>query len=113
MKQLIHNGILIPKYEWKRLCISVKGKKIALTAKQEEMAVAWVRKTGTEYVKDKVFVRNFFKDFCKALGIDEKLSPEDFDFSEIINYMEKEKAWKESLTKEERKRLREERREKQ
>jgi len=110
MKQLIHNGILIPKYEWKRLCISVKGKKIALTAKQEEMAVAWVRKTGTEYVKDKVFVRNFFKDFCKALGIDEKLSPEDFDFSEIINYTEKEKAWKESLTKEERKRLREERR---
>jgi len=110
MKQLIHNGILIPKYEWKGLCISVKGKRIALSAKQEEMAVAWVRKIGTEYVKDKVFVRNFFFFFCKALGIDEKLSPKDFDFSEIIDYIEKEKARKESLTKEERKRLREERR---
>jgi len=109
MKQLIHNGILIPKYEWKRLHISVKGKRILLTPKQEEMAVAWVRKMGTEYVKDKVFVRNFFEDFCRALGTDETLGPEDFDFSEIIDYMEREKAWKESLTKEERKRLREER----
>jgi len=110
MKQLIHNGILIPKYEWKRLHISVKGKRIDLTPKQEEMAVAWVKKMGTEYAKDKVFVRNFFEDFCKALGINEKLGPEDFDFSEIINFLEKERAWKESLTKEERKRLREERR---
>jgi len=109
MKQLIHNGILIPKYEWKRLHISVKGKRIDLTPKQEEMAVAWVRKLGTEYVNDKVFVRNFFEDFCRTLGIDEKLGPEDFDFSEIISYVEKERAWKESLTKEERKRLREER----
>jgi len=109
MKQLIHNGILVPKYEWKGLCISIKGKRVPLTSKQEEMAVAWVKKMGTEYVKDKVFVRNFFKDFCKALGIDEKLRPEDFDFSEIIEYVEKEKAWKESLTKEEKKRLREER----
>ena len=109
MKQLIHNGILIPRYEWKRLHISVKGKRIALTPKQEEMAVAWVKKLGTEYVKDKVFVRNFFEDFCRALGINDKLGPEDFDFSEIINYVEKERAWKESLTKEERKRLREER----
>ena len=93
------------------MCIrdSIKGKRVPLTSKQEEMAVAWVKKMETEYVKDKVFVRNFFKDFCKALGIDEKLRPEDFDFSEIIEYVEKEKAWKESLTKEEKKRLREER----
>jgi len=54
MKQLIHNGVLIPKYEWKGLCISVKGKRIHLTPKQEEMAIAWVKKMGTEYVNDKV-----------------------------------------------------------
>ena len=107
MKQLIHNGILIPKYEWKKLCIVVKGKRMQLTPKQEEMAIAWVKKLGTEYVKDKVFIRNFFEDFCKALGISEPLRPEDFDFSEIISYVEKEKAWKESLTKEEKRRLRE------
>mgnify|MGYP000265217560 CR=1 FL=1 len=109
MRQLIHNGVLIPKYEWKRLCIAVKGKRLRLDPKQEEMAVAWVRKLGTEYVKDKVFVRNFFEDFCKALGINENLSPEDFDFSEIIEYIEKERARKENLTKEEKRRLREER----
>jgi len=110
MKQLIHNGVLIPKYEWKGLCISVKGKRIHLTPKQEEMAIAWVKKMGTEYVNDKVFVRNFFEDFRKALRISEKLKPEDFDFSEIIEYVEKERRWKESLTREEKKRLREERR---
>jgi len=110
MKQLIHNGVLIPKYEWKGLCISVKGKRIHLTPKQEEMAIAWVKKMGTEYVNDKVFIRNFFEDFRKALRISEKLKPEDFDFSEIIEYVEKEKRWKESLTREEKKRLREERR---
>jgi len=107
MKQLIHNGILIPKYEWKRLHIRVKGKRILLSPKQEEMAIAWVKKMGTEYANDKVFVRNFFNDFCKALGLNETLSPEAFDFSEIIDYIEKEKMRKEQLTKEERKRLRE------
>ena len=109
MKQLIHNGVLIPKYEWKKLCILVRGIRMQLTPKQEEMAVAWVKKLGTEYVKDKVFVHNFFDDFCKALGINEKIGPEDFDFSEIIEYVEKERAWRENLTKEERKRLREKR----
>ncbi|RLI40937.1 DNA topoisomerase I, partial [Candidatus Bathyarchaeota archaeon] len=107
MKQLIHNGILIPKYEWKRLHIRVKGKRILLSPKQEEMAVAWVKKIGTEYANDKVFVRNFFNDFSKALNLNETLSPEDFDFSEIIDYIEKEKMRKEQLTKEEKKRLRE------
>ena len=109
MKQLIHNGVLVPKYEWKGLCISVRGKRIRLTPKQEEMAIAWVKKMGTEYVKDKVFVRNFFEDFCRALGIREKLKPEDFDFSEVIEFVEKEKRWKENLTREEKKRLRERR----
>jgi DNA topoisomerase-1 len=109
MRQLIHNGVLIPKYEWKRLCITVKGRRIQLTPKQEEMAVAWVKKMGTEYAEDRVFVRNFFEDFCRTLGIDEKTDPGDFDFSEIIDYVEREKAWKESLTKEEKRRLREER----
>ncbi len=109
MKQLIHNGIFIPKYEWKRLHISVKNRRIALTPKQEEMAIAWVKKLGTEYVKDRVFVRNFFKDFCRALGIKGRVNPEDFDFSEIIEYVEEEKRRKENLTDEEKKRLREER----
>lgn len=109
MKQLIHNGILVPKYEPKGFRIDVKGEPIALTSEQEEMAVAWVKKLETDYVKDPVFVNNFFEDFRKALGIKENLPPEAFDFKEIIDYMQKEKAKKERLSKEEKKWLAEER----
>jgi len=70
MKQLSHNGVMVPKYEPKGFHILFRGKKIALTPRQEEMAVAWVKKLGTEYVEDPVFVKNFFSDFCKALGIE-------------------------------------------
>jgi len=81
-----------------------KGKKIALNPEQEEMAVAWVRKLGTEYVKDKVFVRNFFDDFCKALEVEKSL-PKDFDFSEIEKFVNKEREAKLSMSKEEKKKL--------
>jgi len=104
MKQLSHNGILIPKYEAKGFHIIFKGKKIALNPEQEEMAVAWVKKLGTEYAEDKVFIKNFFDDFCKALGI-EKANPEDFDFSKIKNFVEKEREAKLNMPKEEKKKL--------
>ncbi|MEM2888608.1 MAG: DNA topoisomerase I [Candidatus Bathyarchaeia archaeon] len=109
MQHLSHNGIVVPKYEWKKLSIKIRGKEVQLTPHQEEMAVAWVKKLGTEYVNDKVFVNNFFSDFCEALGLNEKLEPTDFDFSAIINYLEKEKAAKLSLSKDEKKKLAEER----
>lgn len=108
MKQLIHNGVLFPKYEAKGFTISYDGKKIKLSPEQEEMAVAWVKKLGTVYVEDSVFVKNFFGDFGAALGL-EKVSPEDFDFSEIIKYVEEEKLKKTNMSKEEKKKLTEER----
>ena len=98
MKQLSHNGILIPKYEPKGFHILFKGKRINLTPEQEEMAVAWVRKLGTEYAQDKVFIKNFFNDFSKALEI-KKASPEDFDFKEIKNFVEKERETKLNIPK--------------
>ncbi|MCK4477368.1 DNA topoisomerase I [Candidatus Bathyarchaeota archaeon] len=106
MKQLIHNGVLIPKKpEWKELYITLQSKRVNLTPKQEEMAVAWVKKLNTEYVKDPIFVKNFFKDFRKALGIKNKIPPENFDFSVIIKHVEKEKTYKLSLTKEQKRKL--------
>jgi len=104
MKSLSHNGILIPKYEPRDFSILFKGSKIRLNPQQEEMAVAWVRKLGTEYAEDKVFIRNFFDDFCRALGI-EKASPEDFDFTEIKNFVEKDRETKLNMAKEEKKKL--------
>jgi DNA topoisomerase-1 len=112
MKQLIHNGILVPKYEPKGFSITIRGKKIALTSEQEEMAVAWVKKLETDYVKDPVFVKNFFSDFRKAMGVDDNITPEQFDFKEIIDYVQKEKAAKAGLSKEVKKQQAEERKKK-
>jgi len=114
VKQLIHKGILIPTYEAKGFQIAFKMQTIKLTPKQENMALAWVKKLGTEYVKDSTFVKNFFKDFSQSLDIKGKISPKNFDFSEIQEYCDSEKRRKEALTKEERKmqaRLRKEKRE--
>lgn len=106
MKQLIHNGVQIPKKpEWKKLHITVQRRQIALTPEQEEMAVVWVKKLGTDYVEDPVFVKNFFQDFKKALGLDAKISLDNFDFSDVTKSVSREKAYKLSLTKEEKKKL--------
>ncbi|MFQ6065619.1 MAG: DNA topoisomerase I, partial [Candidatus Bathyarchaeia archaeon] len=55
MKQLHHNGVLIPpRHEGKGLTIKVRKEKIKLTPEQEEMALAWAKKMGTPYVEDPV-----------------------------------------------------------
>jgi len=105
MKQLIHQGVLIPKrYEPKGFHVKINGEPVALTPLQEEMAVAWVKKLGTDYVKDPVFIKNFFTDWSAAMGrSDRPLSPEQVDFSEIIAYVEREKQIKANMSKEEKK----------
>ncbi|WP_455364087.1 hypothetical protein, partial [[Eubacterium] cellulosolvens] len=113
MKQLIHNGVLVPeKYKAKGFHIKLENRDISLTRQQEEMAVAWVKKLGTEYVEDKVFIRNFLNDFCNALGVEPNFSIDNYDFSEIIRSVEAEKQAKASISKEEKKRLAEERKKK-
>ncbi|MEM3574735.1 MAG: DNA topoisomerase I, partial [Candidatus Bathyarchaeia archaeon] len=105
MKELIHNGVLVPEYKPVGLSIRVKGERLALTPEQEEMAIAWAKKLGTDYAKDETFRGNFFGDFRKALGIEEEVPPEEFDFSEVAAYVEMEKQRKEAMSKEEKKRL--------
>jgi len=103
--QLIHNGVLIPTYEPKGFTIRCKGRELSLTPAQEEMGVSWVKKLGTDYVKDLVFVKNFVNDFSKALGIETPLGIEDFDFSEIQRWVEEEKTRREGMSREEKKKL--------
>ncbi|MGC8816399.1 MAG: DNA topoisomerase I [Candidatus Hadarchaeum sp.] len=105
IERLRHNGVIIPSYEPKGFSIRWRGKTIKLTPEQEEMAVAWVKKLGTDYVKDPVFVKNFGEDFSKALGFKDPVPIEEFDFSEIIRWAESEKAKKESMSREEKKKL--------
>ncbi|MFB0551593.1 MAG: hypothetical protein ACETVV_03445 [Nitrososphaeria archaeon] len=110
MKQLIHRGVMIPpNYEPHGFHIRIAGNELPLTPKQEEMAVAWVKKLGTDYVKDQRFVSNFFKDFRYALGVRERIPPESFDFSEIQRYVDEDRIAKATLSKEERKRIAQER----
>lgn len=112
MRQLIHNGVYIPpKPEYIGFTIKFRGKPIKLTPEQEQMAIAWVQKSKTKYAKDGVFVRNFFKDFRKALNLKGRVYPRDFDFSEIEEYLEQQKRKKESLSKEEKAKINAARRE--
>ncbi|MEM2094037.1 MAG: DNA topoisomerase I [Candidatus Bathyarchaeia archaeon] len=105
MKQLIHNGVLVPRYEPLGFCIGFRGKRILLTSEQEEMAVAWVKKLWTEYVQDPVFCKNFFRDFAAALHIPTEVSHQDFDFGEIVSYLDAEKARRLAMSRDEKKRL--------
>ncbi len=104
MESLHHNGVLIPpRYKGKGIKIKVKGKEINLTTEQEEMAMAWAKKVGTPYIEDPVFAKNFHRDFSKKLGINVK--PGEVDFSEVVAVVEKEREWKASFSREEKKRL--------
>jgi len=103
IRELVHSGVVIPQYEPKRFSIFHRTTRIPLDPTQEEMAVAWVRKLGTEYVNDPVFVNNFLSDFCKALNLPNPCKIEEFDFSEIQRWVEAEKQRKEQMSKEEKK----------
>jgi DNA topoisomerase-1 len=111
LKQLIHNGVVVPEPTSPvGLAIEIKGHPVALTPKQEEMALAWAKKQGTPYVEDRVFTRNFMVDFCQELGLDAVVPVEDVDFGSAIRIVEAERAARERMTKEERKALAAERR---
>ena len=104
MEKLHHNGVLVlPRYMRKGLAVRVRGKKIMLTAEQEEMAMAWARKLGTPYVEDQIFVKNFHHDFSQKLGI--VVKPGEVDFSEVYSVVEAERNWRASLSRDEKKKL--------
>jgi len=104
MKQLNHNGVLVPpRHEGEGLTIKVREEKIKLTPEQEEMVLAWAKKVATPYVEDPVFAKNFHLDFSEKLSINVK--PGDVDYSEVLSFVEKERDWKENLSKEERRQL--------
>jgi len=70
LEQLAHSGVVVPEPPPAQgLAIAIRGEMVALTPKQEEMALAWARKQGTPYVEDPVFGQNFLADFSQALGL--------------------------------------------
>ena len=138
MKNLKHNGIFVPPYDYKGFQIKIQGQTIKLTEKTEPMAVAWSRRVLSTTIPppDKVFTKNFMNEFLKKLQEENPSSDflknfiqsylakidnapttpnngiqQDFtiDFSQIRDFILAEKAKKESLSKEEKKKQAEER----
>ena len=138
MKSLRHNGIYVPPYDYKGFSIKAQGHIIGLSPKTEQMALAWVRKEQSiASPPDKVFFRNFIKEFLEQLKSENPNSGflSDFaqqttnmvenadkiteagkfdeiigiDFSQIKEYLLQEQTKKQNMTKEEKKRLAQER----
>jgi DNA topoisomerase-1 len=138
MKSLKHNGIYVPPYELKGFNVKIQGQKIKLTEKSEPMAVAWTRRllSTTIAPPDKIFTRNFMHEFLEQLknenpqakfldgfsksylGAIENQSVTQnnggnqalgIDFTDVRAYILDDKAKKEALTKEEKKKQAEER----
>ncbi len=106
LTKLIHNGIIVPdppKYHG--VTLKVKDQQIKLSPKQEEMAYAWAKKQGTPYVEDLVFVKNFLKDFSLALGFKKALKLDEIDFTPVYKIVDKERAAREAMSKEDKKLL--------
>ena len=106
-KTLSHNGVNFPDlYQPEGLHVSVSGRRVDLSPLAEEMAYNLAKKKDTPYVEDKVFTANFMGDFvkllppwCKGVGFS------DVDFSELYRKVDVEKVAKERMTKEQKKEL--------
>ena len=113
IKQLIHNGILVTRVPLpSRLEITIRGERRELSPRQIEMAMAWAKKQGTPYVEDSTFTRNFMQDFSTALDVNPPLTVDQMDFGPALAIVQAERAAKERLTKEEKKALAAQRKEK-
>ena len=68
MQSLKHNGIYVPEYVPRNFHIKINGATFNLTKKSEQMAVAWIRKkTSAASPPDKVFMKNFMREFLDQL----------------------------------------------
>ena len=108
MESMHHNGVMVPpRYEPQGLSVKIKGKEHQLKPEEEERIVAWAKKIGTPYVEDPVFADNFHQDLSDLMGF--KVLPGDIDYTPIYQIVVAERERRKNLDKEEKKRLRDER----
>jgi len=133
LTSLKHNGIYVPQYEPKGFAIRIQGNAVKLTPKSEQMAIAWIRKRqSAASPPDRVFMKNFMREFLAQLktenpsltflgafaseytkkienypgndvGNPNASIHQDIDFSQVADYVEKEKQKKTNMTSEEKK----------
>jgi DNA topoisomerase-1 len=106
-----HNGVLFPEpYVPHKIPLIYDGKEIILDPESEEYATIYAKFTGTEYLNNKTFKKNFFSDwkhYLKKAGFTEITDFSKCDFSLIYNYILKHRQEKENLTKEEKDKVKE------
>jgi DNA topoisomerase-1 len=103
---LIHNGVLFPQeYESHNIPMKYKGEPIEISHTAEEYAMLYVKYFDTEYINNKTFNKNFWKDWKKYLNDTKIESLEDCDFSEYrqkyLNIKQCKKEEREEKKKEE------------
>lgn len=100
-----HNGVLFPDpYIPHEIPLVYGGKKIILKPDSEEYATIYAKFTETEYIKNKIFNKNFFNDWMRILKADGHGEINKFelcDFSLILKYLLEHKEKKKNMSKEE------------
>lgn len=114
-KTFCHNGVMFPpEYKQHFVPVIYKGDKIILDVKSEEAATLFTKYLETEYMENKTFKRNFWRDWKKMLGNSYPIeSLEDCDFSLIYEHIVKEKQRIKDMSKEEKEKLKKEKEEKE
>jgi DNA topoisomerase-1 len=102
-----HNGPMFPpEYEPHKTTILFKGTETILPPLVEEYATLFAKYIGTDYMERSKFKKNFFNDFKKILPEKFKDSTiDDYDFTAIKEYLDKESEKRKSMTKEEKERI--------
>lgn len=108
----IHNGVMFPEpYQPHNLPVVYNGENIFFDNKiAEEYATLYARYYETEYINNKTFNKNFWKDWNKILGKNHKIQNlENCDFSKIFNYLVEQKRKRNEMSKEQKEKEKEER----
>lgn len=100
-----HNGVLFPEpYVPHGIPLIYDGNKIILKPDSEEYATIYAKFTETDYVKNKIFNKNFFNDWLKILKSDGHGQITKFelcDFSLILKHLLEHREKKKNMSKEE------------
>ncbi|CAG9329250.1 unnamed protein product [Blepharisma stoltei] len=107
---LSHHGVIFPPpYSPHKIPIIYEGNPIILKPHQEEAATLWASVIGTQWETKETFRKNFERSFLETLGKRHKIKSLDkCDFSQIVEYLEKEKENKKNRTAEEKRAEKEE-----
>ena len=98
---LKHNGPMFPpEYEPHKIPVFINGHEVILPIQAEEYATMFARYLDSDYMNSNTFKKNFWKDFKPTLENIKVSSLDEFDFSPIKKYLDREKEKKNEITKE-------------